>query len=175
MHKLVKCELKKIKRKHFISFVLFASVLFPVVGTAFALKGSFANMDNFSGLFAMIISYGIALMLPCVLGIVASMLFIIERDSAAFLLTKGNDDYYAQIDNRWVTEIAPRGNMHYKYTLDAYDEKGSKKSITFETGKKLAEDAFLCLKVEPIRGVVSWAEVQYDELPGDVQKAYEKQ
>ena len=81
MHKLVKCELRKIKRKHFISFVLFASVLFPVVGTAFALKGSFANMDNFNGLFAMLISYGIALMLPCVLGIVASMLFIVERDS----------------------------------------------------------------------------------------------
>lgn len=95
--------------------------------------------------------------------------------TVAFLTTQTNTNYYTQINNKWVTEIAPHGNMHYKYTLDAYDEKGSKKSITFETGKKLTEDAFLCLKVEPIRGVVSWAEVQYDELPGDVQKAYEKQ
>lgn len=104
-----------------------------------------------------------------------AVVLIIAFTTAAFLITKGNLDYYTQIDNRWVTKIAPHGDMNYKYTLDAYDEKGTKKNITFETSKKLTEDAFICLKVAPIRGVVSWAEVQYDELPGNVQKAYEKQ
>ena len=90
----------------------------------------------------------------------------------AFGATQGNTHYYTQIDNRWVTEIAPHGAMNYEYTLDAYDETGKEQDISFETGRILTDGAYLCLKVAPIRGVVTWAEVQYDELPDAVQAVY---
>lgn len=32
----------------------------------------------------------------------------------------------------------------------------------------------LCLKVAPIRGVVTWAEMQFDELPSSVQEKYKE-
>lgn len=34
--------------------------------------------------------------------------------TVAFLTTQTNTDYYTQIDNRWVTDIAPHGAMNYK-------------------------------------------------------------
>jgi len=36
----------------------------------------------------------------------------------------------------------------------------------------LKEDAFIRLTVMPIRGVLEWIEVQYDELPTAVQNEY---
>ena len=75
--------------------------------------------------------------------------------TVAFLTTQTNTDYYTQIDNRWVTDIAPHGAMNYKYTLVAYDESGNAKDVTFETSKVLTDGAYLCLKVAPIRGVVA--------------------
>lgn len=79
--RLIKCEFKKIKRKNFISFVIFASLLFPIPLTALAIKGGFGNIESFDKLFGALISYGEAIMLPCVLGIMAAMLFIMERDN----------------------------------------------------------------------------------------------
>lgn len=37
--------------------------------------------------------------------------------TVAFLTTQTNTDYYTQIDNRWVTDIAPHGAMNYKPEL----------------------------------------------------------
>ena len=73
-----------------------------------------------------------------------------------------------------VTDIAPHGAMNYKYTLVAYDESGNAKDVTFETSKVLTDGAYLCLKVAPIRGVVTWAEMQFDELPSSVQEKYKE-
>lgn len=56
--------------------------------------------------------------------------------------------------------------MNYRYTLSAYDETGAEKELNFETSRILTDDAYLCLKVAPFRGVVTWAEVQFDEMPG---------
>ena len=92
--------------------------------------------------------------------------------TVAFLTTQTNTDYSTQIDNRWVTDIAPHCAMNHKYTLVGYDDSGNAKDITFETSKVLTDDAYLCLKVAPIRGVVTWAEVQFDELPSAVQEKY---
>lgn len=103
---------------------------------------------------------------------IAAIILIVLCMGMVFLATQGNTDYYTQIDNRWVTEITPHGAMNYKYTLVAYDENGEKKDITFETSKVLTEGAYLCLKVAPLRGVVTWAEVQYKELPEAVQAVY---
>jgi len=62
--------------------------------------------------------------------------------------------------------------MDYSYTLRCYDEDGNEKDITFGTSRELKEDAFIRLTVMPIRGVLEWVEVQYDELPTAVQKEY---
>ena len=64
--------------------------------------------------------------------------------------------------------------MNYKYTLAAYDENGNEKDVVFETSRVLTDQAFLCLKVNFIRGVVTWAEVEYEELPTEVQQYYSK-
>lgn len=106
-----------------------------------------------------------------ILGIIAVVL-LISCMAVAFFITQGNNDYYTQIDNRWVTEIAPHGAMNYKYTLVAYDEDGKEQDVTFETSRALTDKAFLCLKISPLRGVVTWAEVQYDELPTAVKQQY---
>ena len=105
-----------------------------------------------------------------VLGIVAAILVVLCM-GVAFLATQ-NEDYYTQIDNNWVQEIAPHGEMNYKYTLSAYDENGNEKDIVFETSRVLTDDAFLCLKVNFIRCVVTWAETEYEKLPAKVQQYY---
>ncbi|MCU0080405.1 YxeA family protein [Extibacter muris] len=105
-----------------------------------------------------------------IVGIIVTILVVICM-GVAFLATQ-NDNYYTQIDNRWVQEIAPHGAMNYKYTLKAYDEDGNEKDVVFETSRILTDDAFLCLKVNFIRGVVTWAEVEYKELPARVQQYY---
>ncbi|XCP84067.1 YxeA family protein [Roseburia hominis] len=84
----------------------------------------------------------------------------------------GGTNYYTQIDNTKVKEIDPHGAMNYSYTLTAYDENGKKRDVTFETSKILRDEAYLCLKTAPIRGVVNWEEVEYTELPSAVQTVY---
>ena len=93
--------------------------------------------------------------------------------AVAFLATQKSADYYTQIDNDCVTEIAPHGAMNDRYTLSAYDETGAEKELSFETSRILTDDAYLCLKVAPFRGVVTWAEVQFDEMPAAVQEQYD--
>lgn len=86
----------------------------------------------------------------------------------------GSSNYYTKVDNEKVSEIDPHGAMNYSYTLSAYDESGKEKQLTFETSKVLADGAYLCLKVAPIRGVVTWEEVQHGDLPEKVQAFYTK-
>ena len=47
MLKLIKCEFWKLKRKHFVSFVVFAALLFPIPFTALVLAGSVGNFTGF--------------------------------------------------------------------------------------------------------------------------------
>ncbi len=91
----------------------------------------------------------------------------------------GGTYYYAQIDNSKLEEGGPRdgvidmqGGMAYSYTLPAYDEKGGGKDITFGASRELREGAFIRLTLKPVRGVVEWSEVQYEELPEAVQEHY---
>ena len=63
--------------------------------------------------------------------------------------------------------------MDDRYTLSAYDETGAEKELSFETSRILTDDAYLCLKGAPFRGVVTWAEVQFDEMPAAVQEQYD--
>lgn len=81
MLKLIECEFWKLKRKHFVSFVIFAALLFPIPFTALVLAGSVGNFTGFDAVFGLLVTLGEPVMLPIVLGIVAAMLFFMERDN----------------------------------------------------------------------------------------------
>ena len=71
----------KLKRKHFVSFVIFAALLFPIPFTALVLAGSMGNFTGFEAVFGLLVTMGMPIMLPAVLGIIAAMLFFMERDN----------------------------------------------------------------------------------------------
>lgn len=92
----------------------------------------------------------------------------------------GSTYYYSQIDNSKIEQddadggvIDFSGGMAYSYTLRSYSEDGAEKEITFGTSRELREGAFICLTVMPVRGVLAWKEVQYEELPETVQEQYD--
>lgn len=93
-----------------------------------------------------------------------------------FFSGSGSVYYYTQIDNSKIERndsdggvINLSGGMDYSYTLPAYNENGKGKDITFGASRELREGAFIRLTVSPVRGVIEWSEVQYDELPEAVQ------
>ena len=90
-----------------------------------------------------------------------------------WLLFYQKSTYYTKIDNTKVEQLNS-GDMRFEYTLDAYNEKGNSKEITFKTSRELKEDAYLKLNVMLTRGIKSWEEVQYDELPDKVQEKYDE-
>ena len=113
------------------------------------------------------------------IGAAAVLLIALIGFCAWFLSRSGSTEYYSQIDNTRVEQaeanggvISFKGNLPYSYTLTCYDENGGEKEITFGTSRELREGAFLRLTVMPVRGVLGWSEVQYDELPAAVQEHY---
>ena len=88
--------------------------------------------------------------------------------------------YYTQVDNTRISrhggqgavDLSGNGGMEFSYTLPSYDENGGQEDITFGASRELREGAFLCLTVRPGRGVMTWAEVRYDELPPAVRAHY---
>ena len=88
--------------------------------------------------------------------------------------------YYTQVDNTRISraggqgmiDLSGNGGMDFSYTLPSYREDGGQEDITFGVPRELREGAFLCLTVRPGRGVMTWAEVQYDELPPAVRAHY---
>jgi hypothetical protein len=103
------------------------------------------------------------------IGIIVFILFLY---GIYYLLVIQNSEYYTQIDNSKVESLSTTDNMKYQYTLTAYDEKGKKKEVTFKTNRELREDAYLKLEVMLTRGVTNWEEVQFDEMPKEVQEKY---
>lgn len=98
----------------------------------------------------------------------------------ALLSGAGGRYYYTQIDNSKLDLMEPdggvidfSGGMDLTYTLPSYDETGREKAITFGTTRELREGAFLQLKTAPIRGVVAWKEVQYEEMSEAVRRQYD--
>lgn len=112
---------------------------------------------------------GIKGKIAVVIGIIVFILFLY---GIYYLLVIQNSEYYTQIDNSKVESLSTTDNMKYQYTLTAYDEKGKKKEVTFKTNRELREDAYLKLEVMLTRGVTNWEEVQFDEMPKEVQEKY---
>lgn len=89
MLKLIRCEFWKLKRKKFIPLVVLAAFLFPVpltylMTTPSMLERYTDKADAFDGLFNMVLGYGIQFLLPCIIGVIAAMLFFMERDNDTF-------------------------------------------------------------------------------------------
>lgn len=74
---LIICEFSKIKRQKFILFCMLAACIFPIPLTALVAK----DRLHFEQLFKLVVTFGDFLLLPCVLSVVASILFFMERDS----------------------------------------------------------------------------------------------
>ena len=60
----------------------------------------------------------------------------------------------------------------YTYDLPSFDKEGKEKNIEFDAykDKPLKENAYLKIKVNDIKGVLSWEEVQKSDLPTKVKE-----
>ena len=89
MLKLVMCEFAKLKRKKFIWLVVLSAFLFPVPLTVLMTmpqaEGKFeSKIEIFNAYFQFVMGYGVQLLLPCMIGVMAAMLFFMERDNDTF-------------------------------------------------------------------------------------------
>lgn len=85
-----------------------------------------------------------------------------------------SSNYYTKIDNTKLERLNARDDMKYEYKLKCYNENGKEKELKFKTSRQLKEEAYIKLKVMVSRGVVSWEEVQFNELPKKVETKYIK-
>ncbi len=108
--------------------------------------------------------------LPIILFIIVAIAIL---GGAYYFMEYYEVNFYTQVDNTKVEKLSTTDDMKYEYTLDCYNEKGSKKEIKFKTSRELREDAFLKLELR-ITGVHSWEEVQENELPERVIEKYSK-
>ncbi len=83
-----------------------------------------------------------------------------------------SSNYYTKIDNTKVEKINTKDNMKYEYKLKCYNENGKEKEIKFKTSRQLKEGSYIKLKVMVSRGVISWEEVQFDELSEKIKTKY---
>lgn len=81
MLRLIRCEFLKLKRKKFVLFVVLAAFLFPIPFTALILSRKVGGIDAFDRLYELLLVVEVPVMLPCILGIIAAMLFFMERDN----------------------------------------------------------------------------------------------
>ena len=89
MLKLIICEFAKLKRKKFVLLVILSAFLFPVPLTVMMTMPQMAgryesDTEVFNACFQFIMGYGVELLMPCVIGIIAAMLFFMERNNDTF-------------------------------------------------------------------------------------------
>lgn len=88
MLRLIYCELLKLKRKRFLQLSIAAAFLFPIpltyLMTTPGMLDRFGREELFDTLFHFMLGYAVELLLPCVIGVVAAMLFFMERDNDTF-------------------------------------------------------------------------------------------
>lgn len=105
-------------------------------------------------------------------GLVVFVVVLLACGVVFFWSGIGSRDMYTQIDNSRCVEITPDAGMTHEYTLTAYDAEGEAEEITFRTERVLRDSAYLKLTVAPLRGVVSWEEVQLDEMPQAAEECF---
>lgn len=70
--------------------------------------------------------------------------------------------YYTKIDNTKVERISIE---KYEYNLKGYDKDGESKDLKFETTRELRDTAYLKVECMLFRGVISWSEVELEDIP----------
>ena len=104
MLKLIRCEFQKLKRKKFILLVFLAAFMFPVplsyMVTTPSIASRYADKASlFDGLYNMVLEFGVQFLLPCVIGVIAAMLFFMERDNDTFKNIKNYPCFQYTNDN----------------------------------------------------------------------------
>lgn len=77
MLKLIRCEFQKLKRRKFIAMSMGAAFLFPIPVVFLGIR----QEQPFYMLFRMVFMFGEMLFLPCVLGILSTMIFLPEKEN----------------------------------------------------------------------------------------------
>ena len=91
------------------------------------------------------------------LGAVAGVFYLTNTDNAS--------TWYVRVDDAIARQKADGDEEVWEYTLDAYNERGEHRQLTFTAGKRLRDGAYLKLGYMPVREVVSWEEVQPEQVP----------
>ena len=130
MLNLIRCEFWKLKRKMFVQLVLAASFLFPIPLTAIiyylnTAQNKYATKAAaFDALWQSVIGFGMLLLLPCILGIVAALLFFMERDNDTFKNLRTIPITSSQMRSLWVcAESHPCTKQHRVFPLYQTDGK----------------------------------------------------
>ncbi|MCM1252298.1 MAG: ABC transporter permease [Clostridium sp.] len=89
MLKLIICECVKLRRKKFVLLTILSAFMFPIPITVMMatpqMAGRFeSETEIFNATFQFIMGYGVELLLPCVIGVIAAILFFMERDNDTF-------------------------------------------------------------------------------------------
>lgn len=86
----------------------------------------------------------------------------------------GAEAYYTKIEGAGarVNEDMPEGYIRYEYNLPSFKGDGESAKLPFTAAKQLREGAYLKLFVKEGKGVTSYQEVSFDEIPEDAQKMF---
>ena len=76
----------------------------------------------------------------------------------------GTDAYYLQINDDG-EKYDDAGYERFAYEMTGIDEEGNEKVLEFTAGHNLKKEAFLKVYYKDSKGVVSYEEVQEDDLP----------
>ncbi len=104
--------------------------------------------------------------------IVAAVVTVLVVCAAGFAAWQGYraDAYYAQVDADKLSSAGENNNgFDYHYDLPAFSAKGEEKELGFDTSRELRDGAYLKLETLALRGVTSWEEVSWDEIPAAAQ------
>ncbi|MDD3795714.1 MAG: ABC transporter permease, partial [Lachnospiraceae bacterium] len=83
---MIQCEFWKLKRKRLLYALMSLSLFFPLILTYMAKAGASADttehylQTRFDYVYTMMLGYGLVFLLPCFIGIIAAVLFFLERD-----------------------------------------------------------------------------------------------
>lgn len=79
--------------------------------------------------------------------------------------------YYAQVNADKLTSAGENNNdFDCHYDLPAVSTTGEEKELGFDTSRELRDGAYLKLETLALRGVTSWEEVAWDEIPAAAQE-----
>ncbi|RJX40470.1 YxeA family protein [Paenibacillus pinisoli] len=86
----------------------------------------------------------------------------------------GADAYYTKIEGAGakVNDNMPDDYIRYEYDLPAYKGDGASAKLPFTAAKQLRQGAYLKLFVKEGKGVTSYQEVSFDDIPEAAQKMF---